>query len=140
MKRRANSLAIVKALINFEYSMKDIPLCNKKLYINKIFDQTSKFVNRMRWRAFFYELHNNGDELNPADHTRDEELDVYNSRRSAPEMEKLKAFESDLFDIVKDIKFRNHKSEFQKSMQNNIKKLLSVNKIIVPSDKTSNLY
>ena len=120
--------------------MKDIPLCNRKLFISKMFDQTAKFVNRMRWRAFFYELHSNGDEPNPADHTRDEELSVYSSRRSAPEMEKLKAFEGDLFNIIKEIKFRNHKSEYQKTMQNNIKKLLSVHKLIVPSDKTSNLY
>ena len=86
----------------------------------------------MRWRAFFYELQNNDDELNPADHkyyNNDKELAVYGSRRSAPEMEKLKSFETNLFEIIKEIKFRNHKSEYLKTMQKKIKKLLSVNKI-----------
>ena len=39
----------------FNYSMKDIPIADKRTYMIKLFDQTNKFINRMRWRAFFFE-------------------------------------------------------------------------------------
>ena len=55
-------------------------------------------------------------------------------------MDKLKTFESDLFGVVKNIKFKSHKSKYQSTLQSKIKQLLNVNNLIVPSDKTSNLY
>ena len=48
-------------LIDFNYSMKDIPFCNRKFYTTKILDQTAKFINRMRWRAFFFENHDSNE-------------------------------------------------------------------------------
>ena len=40
--------------VDFNYSLKDIPIANKKEYLIKLYDATSKFVNRLRWQLFFY--------------------------------------------------------------------------------------
>ena len=50
-------------LIDFEHSLKNIPICNKKYFMTKIFDQTSKFINRLRWKAFFFDLQDPHDYL-----------------------------------------------------------------------------
>ena len=68
------------------------------------------------------------------------DIDIFGSKRSAPVMEKLKAFETDQSDLIKIIKFTDYKSEHQKKLQKYIKKLLSVKKLIIPCDKTGNLY
>ena len=42
-------------------------------------------------------------------------------------MEKLKAFETDLFNLIKNIKFTDYKSELQKKLQNDIKNCPALN-------------
>ena len=123
------------SLINFDCSMKDIPFCKRKFYINKMFDQKIKFVNRMRWRAFFYEMHNNGTEQT-IQRTKGQASTAQEDRH---QKWKKKAFETDLFDSIKEINFKSINPN-TKTQYKNIKKLLSANKIIVPSDKTSNFY
>ena len=125
-------------LIEFDYSLKDIPIYSNKSYTLKIFDQTAKFINRLRWKAFYFENKNTDATATLDDTPKD--IDIYNSRRSAPVMDRLKAFESDLFDLIQNIKFTHYKSEHQKKLQKDLKKLLSVKQLIIPSDKTGNLY
>ena len=80
--------------ISFSYSLKDIPLTNKKEYLTKMYDATSKFINRLRWKVFFCNKEIN----DPYDH---KEEDIFKSSRSAPACEELKLFENDLFNIIK---------------------------------------
>ena len=125
-------------LVDFKHSLKNIPLSNKKYFLTKIFDQTSKFINRLRWKAHFFEsqeFHNHPDTL-----TRDDISKLFASQRSAPEIKDLKAFEDNLFDMIKNIKFNIFKSKYQIKLSNDIKKLLNTNMVNVRSDKTSNLY
>ena len=55
-------------------------------------------------------------------------------------MKKLKAFEDDLFNMIKNIKFTNFKSKYQRQVSRDLKELLSKKMVIIKSDKTSNLY
>ena len=66
------------------------------------------------------------------DYINDDEMNVYSSKRSAPEMKKVKVFESDLI---------NNDSEVSipEKLQENIEELLCLNKFVVPSVKTANL-
>ena len=90
----------------------------------KLIDQTVKFVNRMRWRAHFFELQN-FTTSSPHIDVYDELAGIYNSKRSAPEIKKLKAFEDELFNLIKNVKFNNFKSRFQKQLKHDTRKLLS---------------
>ena len=125
-------------LNDFEHSLKNIPFSNKKYFMTKIFDQTSKFINRLRWKAHFFELQDSHDY--PDTPTQDDINKIFASKRSAPEMKDLKNFEDDLLDMIKNIKFNNFKSKYQIKLSNDIKQLLNTKMVIVKSDETSNLY
>ena len=119
--------------VNFNYSLKDIPICNKKEYLIKLYDATSKFINRLRWKLFFC----NQEDNSPYEY---KEENIFKSRKSAPAHDELKAFENDLFNIIKNIKFTTYKSNFQKKLKHDLNSLLTKNKIILFADKTRNLY
>ena len=56
-------------------------------------------------------------------------------------MTELKEFENDLFDLVKNVKFKHHKSStLQSTMKNHMKDMKRENKIYVAADKTTNYY
>ena len=120
--------------INFEYSLKDIPTSSKKEYLIKLYDAISKFINRIRWKIFHSNKTDDSDTLNLNDEN------IFKSSKSAPPCDELKAFEKELFDIAKNIKFNKNISPFQKKMKNDLKSILVKNKIIIFADKTRNLY
>ena len=94
--------------VEFNYSLKDIPLANQKEYLTKLYDATSKFVNRLRWKLFFY----NNEDISPRE---SKEEDVFKSNRSAPACDDLKAFENDLFNIIKNNKFSSINQIFREN-------------------------
>ena len=57
----------------------------------------------MRWKAFYFE-NKNTDGTSTFDGTS-KDIDIYGSKRSAPVMDRLKDFETDLFDLIQNIKF-----------------------------------
>ena len=101
--------------VDFNYSLKDIPIANKKEYLIKLYYATSKFVNRLRWKLLFY----NSEDISPHEF---KEEDVFKISKSAPSCD-LKAFENDLFDIIKNIKFTSYESNFQKKLKQDLNKL-----------------
>ena len=84
--------------MRFDYSWKNIPICNKQAYTIKLFDMTNKFIDRMRWKAFWFE--------NPATGENEQKNYKFPTRRSGPRNDKLVPFEEDLFNLIKSIKFR----------------------------------
>ena len=50
-------------LKNFGYSLKNIPLPNKKTYTKLMIEKTQSFLKRLRWKAFFFDnpSENSGD-------------------------------------------------------------------------------
>ena len=39
--------------IDFNYSLKHIPLTTRQVYMIKLYDATFKFINRLKWKIFF---------------------------------------------------------------------------------------
>ena len=119
--------------IEFNNSLKDIPLANKKEYSIKLYDDASKFINRLSWKVFFI----NSETTNTNDQ---KEQNIFKSTRSAPPYNELKNFEIDLFKLLGNIKFTNYRSRFQKTLKNDLENTLTKNKILLFVDKTRNLY
>ena len=49
-------------------------------------------------------------------------------------------FEKDLFELVKSVKFRNRNDKFQNEMKDDIIKIKSSLNVLIPADKTTNMY
>ena len=106
----------------------------------KLFDMTSKFINRMRWKAFFYlkDMNSKDDTSTFFDSSRD--FNIFPSRNSAPECALLLPFENDLWRLVKSVKFRKVGSHFQNQLKHDLNQLTTSHNIIAFADKTANLY
>ena len=81
----------------------------------------------------------NQDELE-SEGEHDSAYNQFPSRRYGPWSEHLSDFEEDLFDLVKNIKFKRSIPGFQKSLNSDVKKIKGSKKVITFSDKTNNLY
>ena len=132
----------------FDHSLKCVPIATKKQYTVKLFHFTNAFIQKIRWRAYFYEeaLQKRPSEMNPNSSTVNDDDDNTPSRRlfptshSAPMCQRLLAFESDLIDLVKNIRFRYVNNNFQNSLRKDIQRINNSNNVIVFADKTNNLY
>ena len=62
------------------------------------------------------------------------------SQKTAPPINELAAFENDLIELVKNIKFRAVHNQLQGTLKSNIKLIQQSSKTLTPADKTSNMY
>ena len=87
----------------------------------------------MRWKAhFFLKDINDNDTVNNFN---------LKSKKCPPICKDMQAFENGLTDMVKNIKFTNHRDNFQKKITNGTKKKIhNSKKIFIFADKTTNLY
>ena len=85
--------------INLGYSVKNIPPCNCYQYTVKMYETASKLIERMRWKAHF----SNAEEQE-TDQT--EFKGIFPTEKSAPKDKHLTRFENELYDLIKNIKFR----------------------------------
>ena len=53
--------------------------------------------------------------------------------------EHLKAFEDDIYDMIRKIEFTNVRNDFQKKLQSDVQSIQSSNKLFVFADKSTNL-
>ena len=74
----------------------------------------------MRWKAFFFERNKEKDEDNNND---DNETNNYGfrSKKCPSHNDKLDNFESDLYDMIKNLEFRNQHDEFQDQLRQDMK-------------------
>ena len=61
-------------------------------------------------------------------------------KKSPKQVKELYTFEKDLIAVVKDIKLRNTRSDFQTALQEDIRLIHNSKKTITFADKTSNMY
>ena len=61
-------------------------------------------------------------------------------QRSPPQVKDLIQFEDDLVRIVKELKFRKVKNNFQTKLREDMKQVQTSKKTLTPADKTSNMY
>ena len=119
--------------VNFIYSMKNIPLSTKDSYRKNLIFKLESFIKRTRWKAFFFDK----------DSGSNKELNVnfaFKSVKTPPKNEHLNAFENDLYDTVRKIELKNVKPSFQQQLQNDVKRIKQDPKLLIPGEKTDNLY
>ena len=97
-------------------------------------DKVEKFVQRMHWKAHFFESYN------------DENSQVttsnfgFKSQATPPQNKHLNAFEDDVYEMIRSIEFRKASDEFQKQLAADITKIKETNLLIIQADKTANFY
>ena len=121
--------------VNFGYSLENInPTSSKRVYLKSMISKLEHFIKRLRWRAFFH------DHKAECDINDKEILYGFKSDRTPPQHDGLSAFEEDLYNMVKNIKFRNVRSNFQSRLTNDVTKINKSPNLFVPADKMNNLY
>ena len=113
--------------VNFSYSLKNIPIPSRTVYLKNMIFKLESFTRGIRWKAFFYEkLENTPEKL------------VVKSVKTTSKNEHLNAFEADLCDMVRNIEFKTVSSEFQIKLSKDIKRINEDPLLFIPADKTSN--
>lgn len=118
--------------MNLGYSLKNIPIASKKSYMKRMLEKTESFVRRMRWKALFFEK--------PEQFGPEKATYGFKTSKAPPQMEHLIPFENDLYDLICNVQFDHRRSDFQKQLSKDVKGVQSSANILVPADKTTNLY
>ena len=64
----------------------------------------------------------------------------FKSENTPPQHEGLAAFEEELYGVIKSIKFKQTSNTFQSRLANDTKKIRDSPVMLIPADKTTNLY
>ena len=117
----------------FDHSTKDKPLPSEKDYKPTLIEKTEHLCRQMRWKAFFY--------LNPSADSSQKETFGFPSRNSPPQIQAMQDFEKRLLHMIEKIKFRTVNCKFQHKLSSDIQEnIMKSDKLLVPTDKTSNFY
>ena len=111
--------------VSLGYSLKNIPTPSANSYRKRLIEMTERFIKRMRWRAFFF-LRGTKDD------NTDKENFGFQSRKSAPHIEELRAFEEDLLKLIGNVRFRRINDDFQQTLKKNLSKIKTALEIFVP--------
>ena len=122
--------------LNFGYSLKNIPTLDEKSYKLRLLEKIEIFIKKLRWKAVFF-INNN--KKAPEDYKQGFSYGL-KSGRSPPQVKDLIQFEDDLVRIVKELKFRKVKNNFQKMLRKDKKQVQTSKKTLTPADKTFNMY
>ncbi len=118
--------------VNFDYSLKNIPIPRKETYMKALIDKTHKFLKRMRWKAHFLDNPSSGEQR---------ENFGFNSEKSPPPIKDLSAFEADMYKLIKNVEYKQYYSNpLQQKMAKDIRNMRSSDYLFVEADKTTNLY
>ena len=100
-----STLGVVMEQVKFDYSMKNIPIPSKQEFMTQMIHSVEYFVKNIRWRAFFF--------LNPPQSNHTKETFSFRLTSPAPFVPELRDFELKLYDLTKNIRFRNYSNSFQ---------------------------
>ena len=120
-------------LYRLDVSDKNIPIPPKPVYEKQLLASTCDLVEKVRWKTFFH--------LNPQT-----QLEVTNSfgfktEKAAPQVKELNAFERDLFDLVTNVKYKQHTNNaFQSNLSSKVREINKSDKVFLLADKTTNIY
>ena len=70
----------------------------------------------------------------------EKETNGFNTTKASPKIVELKAWESGLHEIVKNVKFRPFSDNFQDKLKEHELKIRNENRMFVAADKTENFY
>ena len=116
---------------NLNYSKKNIPIPTESEYKLLLTAKTDSLIKRMRWKALEYL-----GQLPPSD----KETYGFRSRKCPPVVKELSKFEEDMLKMIQNIEFRKTDNEFQRKMREDVKAIKQCGKVVVPADKSTNLY
>ena len=133
---------------NITYSLKNIPLPTKSTYLNLLIPKVTSFIQRLRWRTFFFirsTKNKNKENCNTTENNIEEEEQTndtfgFNTTKSAPPLPALAPFENDLYALISNLEFKNEKTKFQKQILSDVKKINQSKKAFILADKTNNMY
>ena len=114
--------------INFDYSMKNIPIPRRQSYLKFMIDKIESLIRRMHWKAHFF--HSNSTENNESPNFNF----GFKSDIIPPPKEHLDAFENDLYDMVRCIEFRQSHNIFKKQLPTDIKLIKETDLVLVSTD------
>ena len=117
--------------LKFDYSMKNIPVTTERRYLLKLIEQIEMVIKRMRWKVISCDMKGNRIKT---------ETYGLKSQKTPPPINELAAFENDLIELVKNIKFRTVQNQLQRTLKSDIKSIQQSSKTLTPADKTSNMY
>ena len=96
--------------------------------INKV----ENLIRSIRWKAYFHD--------NTATPTAEINKFGFKSTKAPPQNQMLTPFESDLYELAGTIEFKPVQNQFQKQLKRDIRELKQSSKLLIPADKTTNLY
>ena len=129
----SSDLVIIMDKVNFNKSTKNIPVSdNKQEYRMQFIRSVNELATACRWKAkSVLKKWKKGQE--------EKEKFGFKSTKLASRVEELAEFESKLYDLAKDLEFRDtSKSNFLRELAADIAKVKRDPKVIVSADKSSN--
>ena len=118
--------------VNFNLSLKNIPTPTKQEHCSELIHSVGIFVANLRWRSFYF--------LNPSNTDRKETFG-FKTTEPAPSVAELKDFENDMYDLVKNVKFKHNVSNtLQNTLKQNMNEMKNESRMYVAADKTNNYY
>ena len=102
----------------------------------KMYEMTSRLVERMRWKAHFFDERESGKE----ETERSKFERVFQTKVPAPRNKLLDRFEDDLYDFITSIKFRRYSNKLMEKMKNDLEQIESSDHLFVFADKTLDMY
>jgi len=121
--------------VNLGYSLKNIPIPSQSSYLKSFISKVDSFIHRIRWKAYFFDKNQEQDNVNETKANYG-----FKSEKSPPQHKALIPFENDLYELINTITFSRHRNSFQKKLVADIKSIKNSKSVLVPADKTSNMY
>ena len=118
--------------VNLNHSTKNIPIRSETSYLLKLTEKVELVIKRMRWKAIYFNEGKGG--------RNQTEWYGLRSTRYPGKFNKLVPFEKDLIALVKNVKVRKVKNNFQKKLQQDKKMIRTSEKTMTFADKTKNMY
>ena len=108
-----------------------MPVTTERSYLLQLIEQIEMVIKRMPWKVIYCDMKGNSIKT---------ETYGLNSLKTPPPINELAAFENDLIELVKNIKFRTVQNQLQRTLKSDIKLIQQSSKTLTPADKTSNIY
>ena len=113
--------------------MKNIPIPSTNHYMKCLIDKLDSFTRQIRWKALFFNTQPDND------YNQNKNFG-FQSEHCPPQHEGLRAFEADLYELARSIQFNKVHNSFLSKLSQDVKRVAGCTSLIVPADKTTNLY
>ncbi len=113
--------------------MKNVPIPSNTAYLKVFTAKVEMFIRRVRWKVYHFE--------NPGSSKDNEHMNYgFKSPYAPPKNSLLNKFESDLCNLIKNIKFSTVQDEFLNKLNDDVNSIRNSSDLLVFADKSTNLY